>query len=334
MTQADRYDFSTHLANFGPELLQTRRDAVSPEEARRYTIALARQHYENFPVLGWLVPGRLTAHFAAVYAFCRWADDLGDEVGDSNRSLFLLDWWKDQVHEMYAGRAKHPVLIALSETIDHFAIPPQPWLDLISAFRQDQLQSRYSTVAELLDYCRRSANPVGRIVLHLTSRHAPEHVEWSDSICTGLQLANFCQDVSTDFFEKGRIYLPLSERERHGVTEESLRQRLCNLSFVDMMKEEVDRAETFLRAGLPLSRAMPGRFKVLVAAFAEGGLAILRRIRAIEYNVLAARPRLSRLDRFGALARAFIGLVGRPSDRKNSSRGATAPLGNTAGNVP
>lgn len=303
-----RRRFAEELARYGPESRAARRGAVSRAEAAAYVLSFAKARSENFPVLGPWLPARLRPHFAAVYAFCRWADDLGDEVGDPERSLALLDWWERQLLDMYAGEASHPVMVALADAVERFEIPPQPWLDLLSAFRQDQVQRRYRTTEELLDYCRRSANPVGRIVLHLTERRTPNRVELSDSICTGLQLANFCQDAAVDYFDKGRIYFPLSVREKHGVTERTFELRLATAEFRSMMREEVGRAESHLLAGLPLADAMPGRFRLMVALFAHGGLAILRRIRAIRYNVLAARPRLRAWGRIEAFLRASWGV--------------------------
>ena len=195
------YEFSRHLYRFGPEGL-AHAQTLTLAEANAYCVEIAQTHYENFPVLSLAVPARLRQHFANVYAFCRWSDDLGDELADTTRSEELLDWWREETLHLYTGRPRHPVMIALHETVQTFSIPAEPFLDLISAFRQDQTTQRYATFEELRDYSRRSADPVGRIVLYMLGCHTPERVLLSDSICTGLQLANFLQDVKIDFFEK------------------------------------------------------------------------------------------------------------------------------------
>lgn len=314
------YDFLTHLARFGPEGLE-KGSPLSLAQARAYTVELARSHYENFPVMSWLAPRALRSSIAAVYAFCRWSDDLGDEVGDPARSLALLDWWREEVNALYAGQARHPVLIALAESVDRYSIPPQPFLDLISAFRQDQLQTRYESVGELLDYCRRSANPVGRIMLYLMRCHTPDRMEAADALCTGLQWANFCQDVAVDYFDKGRLYLPMASRERHGVDEDVFRRRECTPEFVALMTEEVRRAESHLVTGLGLAATLRGRFRLLIALMGHGGLAILRKIRRMGYNVLQQRPRLSRWDRLGGFVNAAMGrrLAMTPPDNLSTS---------------
>ena len=183
--------------------------------AEAYCRTLATSHYENFPMVSWLLPKGLHQHFYNIYAYCRWADDLGDEVGDTKKSLELLAWWRGEVEACFAGQLRHPVFVALKPTIDEFSIPREPFLDLISAFEQDQSICEYDTFEQLRDYCRRSADPVGRLVLSLCRENTDLNVVWSDSICTGLQLANFCQDVARDF-AIGRIYLPRADYERFG----------------------------------------------------------------------------------------------------------------------
>ena len=176
--------FSDDLARYGPG---TKFPPLSPAESRRYCRRLARRHYENFAVLSLFLPRRLRQHVANVYAYCRWADDLADEIGDLQRSLELLDWWEAQIGDCYQGRAAHPVFTALSETIQKFHIPAEPFRDLLVAFRQDQRQTRYETAEDLLEYCRHSANPVGRLVLSLGECRDAEMDRLSDAICSGLQ---------------------------------------------------------------------------------------------------------------------------------------------------
>lgn len=266
--------------------------AVSLAEAEAYARRLAQSHYENFPVVSWLLPRRLHQHFYNVYAFCRWADDLGDEIGDPAESLRLLAWWRDELAHCYRGEPRHPVFVALAPTIERFGIPVDPFADLISAFEQDQRVMEFDTFAQLRDYCRRSADPVGRIVLRLCERSTPQTMAWSDSICTGLQLANMWQDVARDL-DIGRIYLPREDRDRCGYTDADLCARTTNPAFLDLMRFQVDRARQLLLGGLPVADAMPGRLKVEIELFAQGGLAILREIERIGYRVWEQRPVLT-----------------------------------------
>ncbi|MGH7193269.1 MAG: squalene synthase HpnC, partial [Candidatus Saccharimonadales bacterium] len=262
---------------------------------------LARAHYENFAVASWLLPRALRPHFYHVYAYCRWSDDLADETGDRRASLALLDWWERQLDDCYAGRAGHPVFVALGETIREFDIPRQPLADLLSAFRQDQQVERYETFDELLDYCRRSANPVGRIVLHLARAHDDRRGRLSDAICTGLQLANFWQDVAHDW-DRGRIYLPLADCRRFEYGEGDFVARRTSPEFRKLLAFEVDRAERWLRDGLPLADELPAAFSGDVWLIAQGGLKILQRIRQVGFDVWTRRPRVTRGDQARLLA--------------------------------
>src|SRR5208282_2919714 len=182
--------------------------APSLAEAREYCRRLARSHYENFSVASWFLPERLRQHFFSLYAYCRIADDLGDEVGDAAVSLQLLDEWQRELNACYAGDPRHPVFVALAETVRQFEIPKHEFADLLTAFRQDQRTSRYETFSDLLGYCRYSANPVGHLVLYLCGYSDAERQRLSDTTCTALQLANFWQDVAVDL-EKDRVYIPL-----------------------------------------------------------------------------------------------------------------------------
>ncbi len=297
--------FIEELNRWGPA--GTADSAVGLPEAEAYCRQLATSHYENFPLVSWLLPKQLHQHFYNVYAYCRWSDDLGDEVGDPERSLELLAWWRGELAACYAGDPKHPVFVALSQTIEEFAIPAEPFEDLLSAFEQDQRTTSYQTFAELRDYCRRSADPVGRLVLYLCRSHEAQNVAWSDSICTGLQLANFWQDVARDF-EIGRVYLPQEDLARFGYAEEDLQSRVTNPAFLNLMRFEVDRAREFLHAGLPLIPNLPGRLQVDIELFALGGLKILERIEAIGYRVWEKRPVVTKFDAlkllFGCMLRS------------------------------
>ena len=276
----------------------------TPRQSRRYCRRLARRHYENFTVVGWFLPGRLRQHVANVYAYCRWADDLADEIDDPQRSLSLLDWWETQLRDCYEGRTVHPVFVALAETIRQFDIPREPFLDLLTAFRQDQRQTRYETTDQLLGYCRNSANPVGRLVLYLGECHTPERVRLADSICTGLQLANFWQDVARDW-DRGRIYLPQETCRRFGYDESMFAARQCNEAFRQMLAFHVDQADGLLRDGLPLAATMSPGLRLAVSLFAHGGLATLDAIRRQDYDVWAHRPTVSRIEKLRLMARCW-----------------------------
>jgi squalene synthase HpnC len=285
------------LLRFGPG-----RDMapVSMARARTYCRRLAQNHYENFTVASLLLPRRLLRHFHNVYAYCRWADDLADEVGGGPGALGLLRWWRQELLACYDGRPRHPVMIALGETIEQFAIPAQPFLDLLFAFEQDQLIKRYQTFAQLLGYCRYSANPVGHLVLYLCGAYEPESAKLADHVCTALQLANFWQDVARDY-ALGRIYLPAEDRERFGYTEEDLRQGRCTPCFVELMRFEVDRTRELFDRGYPLLDRVPSEVRLDIELFIRGGLAILGKIEACRYNVLQTRPVLARWDKAALL---------------------------------
>lgn len=308
--------FAADLASFGPAAQSSAHAAArvaTLSESRAYCRHLARSHYENFQVASWLLPRALRPHFYHVYAYCRWADDLADETGDAQRSLALLDWWEEQLRECYAGRARHPVFIALAETIAEFDIPQAPFAELLAAFRQDQRQTRYETFDDLLGYCQNSANPVGRLVLYLGRSHDEPRGRLADSICTGLQLANFWQDVASDW-RRGRIYLPLADCRDFGYNESDFAAGQANRAFRRLLAFEVDRAEDWLRDGLPLVEQLPGRLRGDVWLFVHGGLKILDRIRAIDYDVWRRRPKVSRSDQLRLLAGCLWRLL--PGRRK------------------
>jgi len=293
--------FLRDLEIWGPD---SSRPCPTLAEAESYCRWLATSHYENFPLVSWMLPRKLHRHFYHVYAYCRWADDLGDEVGDPVRSLELLNWWRNELDACYAGQTRHPVFVALRGTIDEFQIPQQPFTDLISAFEQDQTVREYDRFDQLRDYCRRSADPVGRLVLALCRATTDQNVAWSDSICTGLQLANFWQDVARDY-DIGRIYLPREDYERFGYRREDFDVRRINPAFLDLMKFEVDRARQFLTDGLPLVAKLPGRLQVDIDLFAHGGLRILQRIEGIGYRVWERRPKVTKRDALGLLIGAI-----------------------------
>src|SRR5437868_5356422 len=215
--------------------------APSLEQSRAYCERLARSHYENFSVASWFLPARLRQHFFNVYAYCRISDDLGDEVGNPAASLLLLDQWQRELDACYAGSPRHPVFVALAETVRTFEIPQHEFSDLLTAFRHDQVITRYQTFDDVLGYCRNSANPVGHLVLYLSGYRDPERQKLSDYTCTALQLANFWQDVVVDY-GKGRIYLPLQDLAKYGVSENDIAERRATPQFIELMKFEVARA--------------------------------------------------------------------------------------------
>ncbi|HWR53286.1 MAG TPA: squalene synthase HpnC [Bryobacteraceae bacterium] len=276
--------------------------AFSTEEADAYTRWLATRHYENFHVVTFLLPKRLHQDFYNVYAFCRWADDLGDEIGDTSESLRLLEWWREGLEDMYAGRATHPVYVALARTAMRHDLPKEPFADLIRAFVQDQTVTRYRTWAEVLDYCRYSANPVGRLVLYLGGYRDAERQRMSDATCTGLQLANFWQDVSVDL-QKGRVYLPLEVLERHGSSERDILDRRETPEFIAAMRDAVRVTRRYFEEGLPLSRTVDRRLSIDIELFSRGGLCILDKIEAQGFRVLSRRPRIGKAERLGLLLR-------------------------------
>ncbi len=289
--------------------------APSIEDAKAYCERLARTHYENFSVATWFLPKRLRKHFYSVYAYCRISDDLGDEVGDPKLSLVLLDAWQAELDALYAHMAdatqpapRHPVFVALEPTVRECAIPRHEFSDLLIAFRQDQIVTRYRTFEDLLGYCRNSANPVGHLVLYLCGYSDAERQQLSDYTCTALQLANFWQDVSVDY-AKGRIYLPLEDLERYKVGEFEIAERRFTPEFRDLMHFEVKRARDWFDRGLPLAANVDRELAIDIELFSRGGLAILDGIEKQGFDVLSRRPVVSKRRKLGLLFRALLGKV-------------------------
>ena len=276
------------------------------EEARAYCRRLATTHYENFHVASWFLPTRLRPHFYSIYAYCRIADDLGDEVGNREQSLALLDAWGRELDACYQGEARHPVFVALAETIRACDIPQQPFADLLVAFRQDQTVLRYQTMDAVLDYCAYSANPVGRLVLYACGYRDPEMFLLSDYTCAALQLANFWQDVSADY-ARGRIYVPLQDMEQHGVDEATIARREPTRAFRQLLRHEVNYARRLFAKGLPLIASVDRELALDLDLFSRGGLEILQAIERRQYDVLTIRPVISKARKLGLLARALWG---------------------------
>ena len=280
--------------------------ASSIEEGRLYCQRLARSHYENFSVATFFLPKHLRQHFFNVYAYCRISDDLGDEVGDPAASLQLLDQWQSELEACYEGAPRHPVFVALAETVHKFDIPKHEFSDLLTAFRQDQTVTRYPTFNDLLGYCRNSANPVGHLVLYLCGYRDPERQQLSDYTCTALQLANFWQDVSVDY-AKGRIYMPLEDQQRFGVSEDDILKEKNTAQFRDMMRFEVERAREWFRQGLPLAAKVNRELAIDIELFSRGGLETLNAIQRQNYAVLGRRPVISKPRKLALVARAALG---------------------------
>ena len=274
------------------------------EESLAYTRWLATHHYENFHVVSFLLPKRLHQDFYNVYSFCRWADDLADEIGDTKESLRLLAWWRSELQAMYAGKPSHPVFVALQRTAAQHYLLEETFDDLIKAFEQDQVVTRYRNFEELFQYCRYSANPVGRLVLGLCGYRDAARQELSDATCTALQLANFWQDVIVDL-EKDRVYLPQDVLARHNYPVEALFKRRFDDQFRGAMKESIGVARELFLKGLPLAGQVDRRLSIDLELFSRGGLKILEKIEQQDYNVLSSRPSISKVERVGLLLSAI-----------------------------
>jgi squalene synthase HpnC len=268
--------------------------------------AMANSHDENFPVLSRAVPGRLQDAFAAVYAYCRAVDDLGDEA-EGNR-LALLDAWEEDLLKLWGGEPRHPILRALGPVVRAHGIPPGPFRRLVRANRMDQMRNRYATFEEVREYCRHSADPVGHLVLHLYGHRDAGRQLLSDAVCTGLQLANFWQDVARDLAGRNRIYLPREDLERFGVSEADLSQRSATPALRELMAFEVSRARTYFSEGAPLVDRLAGRSRWVVSAFIAGGLAVLDALADQGYDPLSKRPGLPSGAKRRLLAGTAIGL--------------------------
>jgi squalene synthase HpnC len=275
-------------------------------EARAWCKHLAETHYENFHVATWFLPERLRPHFHAIYAYCRVSDDLGDEVGDTAQSLALLDLWGRELDACYEGRTRHPVFVALAETIRACEIPKEPFADLLTAFRQDQTVSRYANMTDVLNYCRSSANPVGRLVLYTCGYSDEERFRLSDATCSALQLANFWQDVKVDF-AKNRVYLPQNDMQRYGVNDGTIEKGIAIPEFRALLKHEVEYARDLFRQGLPLIGMVDRDLAVDLDLFSRGGLEILNAIAYRDYDVLSARPSISKSTKLQLALRAVSG---------------------------
>lgn len=284
-------------------LLEPPAKPASIEEASRFCLTLARSHYENFTVVSRLAPREMRRHLAALYAYCRTVDDLGDEA-PGNR-LALLDRFEGELDAAFGSAPRHPVLVALQETVSQFHLPREPFVKLLEANRIDQRRGSFATYDELQNYCEHSANPVGRLLLMLYGHRDEEHFALSDATCTALQLANFWQDIKRDA-AVGRVYLPEDEMIEYGVKRLDLYAERASANLKDLMRFQVDRARSYFRLGLPLLDRVRGHLRVDLALFSLGGLAILRKIERQGYDTLARRPVLSAPEKAGLALSALF----------------------------
>ncbi len=275
-------------------------------EAQQYCRELAESHYENFHVASWFLPKRFRPHFHSIYAYCRISDDLGDEVGSQAQALALLDIWEEQLDACYRGEAKHPVFVALRETIHICDIPKEPFADLLTAFRQDQRVVRYASMADVLEYCRYSANPVGRLVLYACGYRDQERFALSDETCSALQLANFWQDVREDY-RRGRIYLPLDAMQAAQVDEATIANGQPTPEFRALLQEQVAYTRAMFVRGAKLIGMVDRELAVDLDLFTRGGLEILRAVEGRRYDVLSARPTISKPRKAMLLLHALAG---------------------------
>jgi squalene synthase HpnC len=276
-------------------------------EAEAYTRGLTHSHYENFSVVSVLLPKHLRQDFCNVYSFCRIADDLGDEVGDRAKALEYLGAFRRQLIDCYAGRSETAVFVALAATIKRHDIPMKSFDDLIRAFEQDQTVTRYSDFAQVVDYCSKSADPVGRIVLYMCGHRDEGRQLLSDKICTALQMINFWQDVRRDILERDRIYLPADDMAKFGVTEAQLREGRVTEGFRELIKFEVERTEVMFAEGAALLPLLERRVRKQIALFRKGGLAICTAVRRQNFDTLTKRPRLSKFQKLKLVLGTMIG---------------------------
>ncbi len=309
MTQEPATD--TACKNSSLQLYQTPVPALQSvskwdkQSAFAYCTWITRNHYENFPVASIAIPKPLRPHVCAVYAFARAADDFADEYQFAGKRMENLNHWQQALQRSARERINHPVFIALSETISKFAIPLQLFEDLITAFKMDVTKQEYEDFDEVLFYCQHSANPVGRIVLHLFGYCDETRMQLADKICTALQLANFWQDVAVDL-KKPRVYLPKADMQQHGYSMQELQREIFNAGFQRLMQFEVERTRRLFLEGAALINRVQGRLALELKLTLLGGMMILDKIIALEYNVLAARPIITGRDKASLLLQALL----------------------------
>jgi squalene synthase HpnC len=300
---------ATDISRYGP----TQTESVSLDASRAYCRGLALGRYENFPVLSPLVPEDRRDDFAAIYAFSRWADDLGDEAGSPERATELLAWWRGELEKMAEGEARHPVFVALAPTVARRGLDLGLFRDLLAAFELDQVKTRYATWSEALDYCRLSANPVGRLVLAtLGERCDDAQLAASDATCTALQLTNHWQDIGRDWVERRRIYVPADMHEIadfESRLDRTIAQRYsCDAAFFGdsrrLVRRLVARTWDLWEAGEPLVASVSPASRPLIWLFAAGGRSVLREIERWNCETVLDRPRLSKFRKASLVLRA------------------------------
>lgn len=289
------------LERFGP----SGTESVDLHSSLEYCRRLTKNHYENFSVASQLVPSGYRQHLANVYSFCRWADDLADEIDSTSQSMVLLNWWRESLHQCYRGDCKHPVFIALRTTIERFQIPIAPFESLIDAFQSDQTKFRYENDGEILEYCRGSANPVGRILLYMVGKHNEQTTPLSDSICSGLQIANFCQDVRRDA-ARGRIYLPKTYWDRHQLSEPSILSGGQPMELRHALGDWSTVAREMLRHGLPLVTLVPRWLARDLQLFIRGGLYLLDELERNDYDSWTKPIEVSKFAKLKLIFRAWF----------------------------
>ncbi len=297
---------ATAAKTFPPTVEWAFKPMDDPSAAQAYTWRLAHKHYENFTVVSWLVPRRLRQDFCNIYAFCRTADDLGDEVGDRDLALEYLAEFRRQTLECFAGAPTTAIFTALATTIKRFDIPSKPFLDLILAFEQDQRVTRYPDFPMVLDYCSRSANPVGHLVLYLSGYRDAKRQILADHTCTALQLANFWQDVRRDLLERDRIYLPADSMARFGVTQDDIQLGRCTDGFRNLLRFEVGRCREFFHQGEALLGWVASPWREQISLFSRGGLAVLAAIERQNYDTLTSRPVVGRRTKWMLMLGALL----------------------------
>jgi squalene synthase HpnC len=284
---------------------ESQQAGVSSSEARAAVARITTRHYENFPVASLLVPASIRPAVRAVYAFARGADDFADEPEHAGHRMARLEEWEGLLRGAFAGEATEPVFVALAEAAQRHALPIEPFLDLLAAFRMDAVETRYADWEGLVGYCRLSANPVGRIILHLFGRTSAELLPLSDSICTGLQLANHWQDLAVDA-ARGRFYVPAETLRRHGIAEAALATGVADDRFRGLMRELLRRSRPYFLAGRPLCDLVTGRLRAELRLTWHGGFRVLERIEAADYDVYRRRPRLGPGDACVVAWRALL----------------------------
>ncbi|WP_309382480.1 squalene synthase HpnC [Cerasicoccus frondis] len=290
---------------------------MTVKESYNRCFELTRTHYENFPVAR-LAPKRIRPYVAAVYAFARYADDLADEgwgepgAPTPEERVEQLDAYENELLAALEGkplkRETEWIFVAVADTIQRTGAPPELFTDLLSAFKQDCVQLRYESFIDVLDYCRRSANPVGRLVLILHNHIDEQLFEWSDNICTGLQLANFWQDVGVDIRKDGRIYIPEEDWAEYDVTEDMFQQATTPPELRECIKFQVEKAGVLFAEGKPLASELPFPLSLEIRLTWLGGVTILKKIKQLEYNTLELRPKIRNADKFSILARSCLPL--------------------------